>query len=54
MLSVAAQTALADTLRAPLSPHVTETDGDTPFLGEVLVQSPEQDAPDFSRLPLRR
>ena len=53
MLSVAAQTALAETLLAPTSPHLTEIDGEVPYLGDVLTTLPEMDPPGFSRLPLR-
>ena len=53
MLSVAAQTALAETLLAPTSPHLTELDGAMPHLGDVLTMLPELDPPEFSRLPLR-
>ena len=36
MLSVAAQTALVETLLRPSSPHLTELDGNTPDLSDVL------------------
>ena len=54
LLSVAAQTALAETLLAPGSPHLTEVDGEAPPLGDLLALGcaqggPEPRAP--SRLP---
>ena len=52
-LSVATQTALAETLIAPLSPHLSEYDTPVPFLGDVLVDYARIDPPVFSRLPLR-
>ena len=51
MLSVAAQNALAETLLRPASPHLTELDGDTPDLSEVLCV--DRECPAFSRLPPR-
>ena len=53
MLSVAAQTALAETLLAPTSPHLTELDGEPPPLGDVLATERDVEGPAFSRLPLR-
>ncbi len=38
-MSVEAQTAVAETLLAPGSPHLTELDGTEPSVGELLVQS---------------
>ena len=51
MLSVAAQTALAETLTSPSSPHLTELDGDPPDLSDVLCL--DRECPTFSRLPPR-
>ena len=53
ILSVSAQMALAETLLAPLSPHVSEFDSPEPFLGDVLVDYARCEPPTFSRLPLR-
>ena len=53
MLSVAAQTALAETLLAPCSPHLSERDGEVPDLGDVLAGGRDIEGPSFSRLPLR-
>ena len=52
-LSVAAQLALAETLLAPLSPHLSEFDAAEPFLGDILVDHARGEPPVFSRLPLR-
>ena len=51
MLSFAAQTALVETLLRPSSPHLTELDGDTPDLSDVLCV--DRESPAFSRLPPR-
>ena len=51
ILSVAAQTAVSETLLAPGSPHLTEIDGDEPPVGELLALDVE--APVFSRMPMR-
>lgn len=51
MLSVAAQNALAETLTKPSSPHLTELDGDTPELSDVLCA--DRECLSFSRLPPR-
>ena len=51
MLSVATRTALVETLLRPSSPHLTELDGDTPDLSDVLCV--DRECPAFSRLPPR-
>ena len=51
MLSVAAQTALVETLLRPTSPHLSEQDGAPPDLSDVLCV--DREAPSFSRLPPR-
>ena len=51
MLSVAAQTALVETLLRPSSPHLTELDGHAPDLSNVLCV--DRESPAFSRLPPR-
>ena len=53
LLSVAAQTALAESLLAPTSPHLTEIDADPPALGDLLVDHRDAEPPEISRLPLR-
>ena len=53
MLSVAEQTALAETLIAPMSAHLSDMDGDQPPLGDVLAADRDIEPPSFSRLPLR-
>ena len=50
MLSVAAQTALVETLIRPGNPYLTEHAGDVPPLGDVLTLQPELDPPEHSRL----
>ena len=51
ILSVAAQTALVETLLRPSSPHLSEQDGTPPDLSDVLCV--DREAPSFSRLPPR-
>jgi len=51
MLSVASQTALAEALTRPVSPHYTEMDGDTPDLSDILCM--DREGPSISRLPPR-
>ena len=52
MLSVAAQAALAETLVAPGSNHLTEIDGDAPEIADLLLDDGPP-APSASRRPLR-
>ena len=52
-LPVAAQMALAETLLAPLSPHLSELDAAEPCLGQILADHARAEPPGFSRLPLR-
>ncbi len=51
MLSVASQTALAEALTHPWSPHFSEVDGDTPDLSDVWCL--DREGPSVSRLPPR-
>ena len=51
MLSVAAQSALAETLKSPSSLHITELDRDSPDLSDVLCL--DRECPTLSRLPPR-
>jgi len=53
LLSVAAQTAVAETLQSPGSPHLSELDGAEPPLGDLLALGCEQPAPDASAPPSR-
>ena len=53
LLSVVAQTALAQTLSHPGSPHLDETAGPEPFLGDLLAGWEGAEPPVCSRLPLR-
>ena len=53
LVSVAAQTALAETLVTPGSSHLTEIDGYSPDLADVLHAARTELQPTASRLPLR-
>ena len=50
MLSVAAQTALVETLLRPSSPHLTELDGHTPDLSDVLCVKNTKLTPNRSQI----
>ena len=52
-LSVAVQTAFAETLLLPLGSHLSDYYTLEPFLGDVLVEYARIEPPVFSRLPLR-
>ncbi len=53
LLSVAAQTALMETILRPGSPHLTERDDLEPPLGVLLAMERDVEGPVPSRLPLR-
>ena len=54
MLSAAAQTALVETLLRPSSPHITELDGDTSDISDVLcVVNPKPTPVDPKSTPHR-